>query len=654
MKKNLPAISGVLWSLSFILTLGLSPLHELERMAAVLVCLASLGLLALGGRGLEFRPVVAARVAFPVLLIWLLVTISAAWSVAPSLSLLYAGTFAVLPATILAVLFAREEARTRFLSIASWMTGLIVAGLSLWALAQVFLLPEFLVQGQVRHPFANPNAFAALLNLALFAGLGLLLRNPDKITRVFLMAGLFLTGSALAAIASQAATLTLIAGMGLAIVLTRRDIRPAQAKTLASVALTVAAMGIAMAMLPDKTDIVSRLARLGGGDGGMNSWQNRLDIWRATLSLIADHPVLGTGYRTFSLMYPSMRLPSETYSGGFMAHSDPLQFWAETGIAGPVLFYAIGVMVAMRFVKWLRSGERDALPIFLFCGCAVFIAHAHVDFLLYTMPDSMMFALALGGLLVLTQRPEEEVAMPLSFTSAWPASARGLALIAPVAALMMIFAPLMLAEHYTARAQAFIRAGDMDGFGRAVNAANRAGQGMTARPYVMAAIVPLSLLRNDAAGMTAEEQRTIFRQIDGLLSKALARNSRFAAAWHHRGEMVAALGPSILPDSYPSAEECFKKALSLDPLYLPARRALAQVYIRKEDEAAALDVLAGGLRWPYPTFDAMPYYEETEALAKKLGHPDIVQTVAKVRVVHLNRVQRSARRREALAELIQP
>ncbi|HEY8189288.1 MAG TPA: O-antigen ligase family protein, partial [Micavibrio sp.] len=382
--------------------------------------------------------------------------------------------------------------------------------------------------------------------------------------------------------------------------------------------------------------------------------QNRLDIWRATISLIADHPLLGTGYRTFSLMYPSARLPSETYSGGFMAHSDPLQLWAETGIAGPALFYAIGLMIVARFVKWRQNGDRDALPVFLFCGCVVFAVHAHVDFLFYTMPDAMIFALALGALLVLTQRPEETGATPLSFTSAWPAGARALALIAPIAALMLIFAPLMMAEHYAARAQDFIKQGDMDGFGRAVNDANRAGHGMTARPYVMAAIVPLSLLKNNAAVMTAEEQRTIFRQIDGLLSKALVRNSRFAAAWHHRGEMVAAMDSSILPDAYFSAEDCFKKALSIDPLYLPARQALAQAYSREGNEAAALDALTAGLRWPYPTFDALPYYEETEALAKKLDRPDIISIVAKVRAVHLNRVQRSAKRRAVLAGLIQP
>ena len=250
----IPAVAAFLWTLSLFLALGLSPFHEIERMAAVLVCLGAAGLLVLRGGHLDRRPVIAPGIAFAVLLLWLLVTISAAWSVAPPLSLLYSGTFAALPATLLAIAFAPEEERGQFLRAAAWMAGTIVAGLSLWALLQVFVFPEFLVRGQVRHPFANPNAFAALLNLALFAGLGLLLRDPGKKTRLALMAGLFLTGAAVAAIASQAATLTLAASLIIALIMARRSIGVPQIKTLSGIAIAVLAMGFVMAMMPEKTE----------------------------------------------------------------------------------------------------------------------------------------------------------------------------------------------------------------------------------------------------------------------------------------------------------------------------------------------------------------------------------------------------------------
>lgn len=253
----------------------------------------------------------------------------------------------------------------------------------------------------------------------------------------------------------------------------------------------------------------------------------------------------------------------------------------------------------------------------------------------------MMFALILGVLLVFTQRLKS-ASTPLSFTAPWPGKAQGLVLAAPVAMLMVVFIPLMLAEHYTDRAQAFIKAGNMEEFGRAVNTADHLGRGITFRPYLIAAIIPLSILKETSATTTMEEQRALFSQIDGLLSKFLIRNSRSAAAWYHRGEMVSVLNPSVIPNSYPSAEDCFKRALAIDPLYLPARQALAQLIRQKGQKSQALDLLAAGLRWPYPVFDPMPYYEETEILAGTLNRPDIAEIVAEVRPVHLNRVQYAA------------
>jgi hypothetical protein len=45
-----------------------------------------------------------------------------------------------------------------------------------------------------------------------------------------------------------------------------------------------------------------------------------------------------TGIGTFYLYYPAVNT-GDYFSTGRMAHSDPLQFWAEMGVLAPLLFY---------------------------------------------------------------------------------------------------------------------------------------------------------------------------------------------------------------------------------------------------------------------------------------------------------------------------
>ncbi len=641
-------IAGLFWAASFFLSLGILPTVEPERLAGVLFGVAAVGLLAASGGDLHRRAIAAPHIALFFLLFWLLAVASAAWSVAPYISVIGLGGFTIVPATILAVLFARSDLRAIFLRFAVWGTGIVVAGISLWALVQVFLLPEFLVSGQVRHPFPNPNAYAALLSLSFFAGLGLFLKETDAKIRGAIWVGLFLALCAFSAIAGKAATLGMLAGVVILIVASGRVFLPGQWKPLLGMGLAVIGVSAAMAMVPGKKNAVSLISGMLTGETG--TIENRIDIWRSTLDLIAAHPWLGTGYRTFSLMYPSVRRPEDMFSSGWMVHSDPLQFWQEMGLLGPVLFYAIGIAVLTGFIRfWRKGGGAPLYRVFilsLFLGCGAFIAHSHVDFLFYTLPTMMAFALALPVLVVNTSKPAE--AMPLSFMAGWPEGLRVLAVLAPVLAVIGLHIPVMAGEIYTVKAGRLIREGDMDGFAAAVNKANKIGMGWNARPYTMAATVPLSILKNQSSTMSLEEQQALFRQIDDLLSQALKRNSRLASAWYHRGDMVNYLNDDILPPGYWTAEESFATALAIDPLNLPSRVALADVYQTSGRTEQALDVLLAGIDRPYPVTDPTDYFNRTEILARALKREDAVPKIAHAREYHMRRVEGARQRKAAL------
>jgi len=126
------------------------------------------------------------------------------------------------------------------------------------------------------------------------------------------------------------------------------------------------------------------------------------------------------------------------------------------------------------------------------------------------------------------------------------------------------------------------------------------------------------------------------------------RNSRLAPAWYHRGDMVNFLNDDILPPGYWTAEESFATALALDPLHLPSRIALADVYQTSGRVEQALDVLLAGVHWPYPVTDPMDYYNRTEILARALGRSDVVPKIVHARDYHLRRVDTARQRKAAL------
>ncbi len=129
------------------------------------------------------------------------------------------------------------------------------------------------------------------------------------------------------------------------------------------------------------------------------SVSGRITQWVATLDMIADRPLAGTGLGTYYLAYPLYRQPGDP-STGFFVHSDPLQFATELGLPGMVLFYAcvgfIFYTLAQRYIQSpVSSNQRLALSAM---GAALFgmLAQSHITFLFYIPANLMLWSLALG------------------------------------------------------------------------------------------------------------------------------------------------------------------------------------------------------------------------------------------------------------------
>jgi O-antigen ligase len=122
--------------------------------------------------------------------------------------------------------------------------------------------------------------------------------------------------------------------------------------------------------------VVSRFDAEGLSDEG------RLNTYRSTIEMIADHPWVGTGLGTFPWAFPAYRSNQASIRGVWdRAHSTPLELTAELGIplAGLILFAWLWVFV--RLIRGVRERRRDQIvPVAGLSVAVLAVAHSSIDF----------------------------------------------------------------------------------------------------------------------------------------------------------------------------------------------------------------------------------------------------------------------------------
>ena len=120
-----------------------------------------------------------------------------------------------------------------------------------------------------------------------------------------------------------------------------------------------------------------------GIEGLFATVQARLDLWRVSVQMVFDAPLLGWGMGTWQRLYPAYIDHAQT-TAGYFAHNDPLQFAVEMGVPAAILFYAC-VVASFRKVN---TG--------FFCLLAL-VAHTHVSFDLYVPAVAVVAGLCLAA-----------------------------------------------------------------------------------------------------------------------------------------------------------------------------------------------------------------------------------------------------------------
>ncbi len=551
----------VLWLVSFFFSMPLIEPYEVSRLLSRGAAVAALGVVladpANRSTTISFGVIAALVLAFTG---WCGLTFF--WSVSPFVSVIAWGTFLLLPVWF--VVFALMPVSTQQIMLVLRLVVAACAALALWAFAQYFVFTSFLDEyGTIAYPFADPNNFAALLNIGVFVALGLWFQATATAEKRLQALAAFLMLAAMMMIGSRMGVMALCLGLAVFALLARGSGRFSFKLAGGLVAVGVLALAVTALFNDERVTSIQRLGYfLIDRD---NSSSARLMIWSSAVALIQQFPWVGAGLGSFFLLYPGVRAPAEIYSAGLMAHADPLQFWVEAGLPAVILLYAVLIAVLARFAAFLKvTKPGDAgrlLPLALFCALLTLALHIHVSFHLFVAALLAMTGVLLGVLVRLLPPGRSFI----SFRTGIPMMVCLMALCA----FTVMFQSCLFSEMHANQAVNALEKGDMQTFGAKVNQASREGFGMNPRPYVLASTVPLGILQTSPLLSSAEKQ-ALFDQADNLIDRGLAASPVNAGAYFSKALLYGAVGRGA------EAQGFLEKTLEIDPMHPQAKAMLGR------------------------------------------------------------------------------
>jgi O-antigen ligase len=239
------------------------------------------------------------------------------------------------------------------------------------------------------------NNFATLCNMALIALIYLWHQKEFGFAygKWLAAAAGLLIAAALAATSSRAGLLGLIAIA--ALMLTQKNLRKIAALFVIGYAIFAWTLP---RMIQSSETIVARVSSA-AEDGKFQD--SRLSMWNNTLTLIADQPLLGVGWREIDRSLhltdfgSAARFPGQVDN----AHNLPLQFAAELGVPFTALWLLALIWLIVRNKPWQA---RSPQVLFGWGILLVIGIHSLLEYPLWYAPFQMATGLAAG--LVFTQR----------------------------------------------------------------------------------------------------------------------------------------------------------------------------------------------------------------------------------------------------------
>lgn len=276
-----------------------------------------------------------------------------------------------------------------------------------------FMAGPHYVQGTL----VNHNNYAGMVILGFFLGLGLVMAMRKKegefrseliarvailgIPLVVLLLGLGFSLSRSGWVAFVFSVLIFFIWLGW---FSRKKI----SRNYLALVLVIAISAVGLSVLLGKNLVKNRAVSLSGffkDPASGLTLSGREMIWKSTLGMIRDHPLLGIGPGNYWLEYPHYRSPGDFW-GEHHAHNDFLQMTAEAGVFASFLMlwllFAAWQVWRGNYQKMTRFQRRVSIGIVL--GMFGFLLQDQFDFHFY-IPGLAYYFLALAAFLV---RPRSE------------------------------------------------------------------------------------------------------------------------------------------------------------------------------------------------------------------------------------------------------
>ncbi len=133
-------------------------------------------------------------------------------------------------------------------------------------------------------------------------------------------------------------------------------------------------------------------------DTGGLADEGRLETYRATLRMIADHPWFGTGQGTFADAFPAYRSANVSVWGVWdKAHNTLLEIAADIGVPIAALVVIVWIVIFAALVRGTLVRQRGLItPVAALAVAALAVLHSLIDFPLQ-IPGYSIVALSLIG-----------------------------------------------------------------------------------------------------------------------------------------------------------------------------------------------------------------------------------------------------------------
>ena len=314
-------------------------------------------------------------------------------------------------------------------------TSLALYGLYnyLGGIEKIYTLDKKYYLGMLTSTYVNHNHIAGYFELAIPLGIGLMLANqylpgrmrrskvsPAAFVSILLIAVTFIMITALVFTYSRGAWIGFLGSMialGMIISFRLKIFRDwSKLKKWAAFAAVALIIITAPLLLPDK--VKQRAATMFKFHGkkitfNLESTGGREIVYRGTLEMIKDRPVLGTGPGTFIHAYPKYRDPIVRI---FMnaAHNDYLQYGEEMGLFGLGSFVVLLVLFFKKnlsLLKNLKDKYLQSLTLGFLVSITAIAIHSLGDFNLQIPANALLFwiILALSSSIAIMARPERKV-----------------------------------------------------------------------------------------------------------------------------------------------------------------------------------------------------------------------------------------------------